>query len=106
MDVGDFTEKVRSWLSITATAGPDVDALSVIAPAVIAFVNRTRAPRAPDGTWAPETLAGAIMLAARLVRRRNSPAGIEGFTETGAAYVRRNDPDVAVLLRLNHPAIG
>jgi hypothetical protein len=38
------------------------------------------------------------MLAARLVRRRNSPAGVEAFTEMGPTYVSRFDPDVDRLL--------
>ena len=49
---------------------------------------------------------GAKMLAARLVRRRNSPAGIEAFTPDAALYVTRHDPDVALLLGLDAPGIG
>ena len=39
------------------------------------------------------------MLAARLFRRRNSPGGVEAFTD-GAVYVARTDPDVAALLSI------
>ena len=49
---------------------------------------------------------GATMLAARLHRRRNSPGGIESFVADGAVYVSRQDPDVAVLLRMDHPGVG
>ena len=48
----------------------------------------------PDG----EVYQGAVMLAARLVRRRNSPAGIETFSDS-VAYVSRWDPDIQRALR-------
>ncbi len=47
---------------------------------------------------------GAIMLAARLYRRRNSPAGVESFGELGPVYVSRNDPDLAMVLGLGNYA--
>lgn len=63
--------------------------------------RRMADPDDPDATvWADDTYLGALMYAARLVRRANSPAGIEAFLESGVAYVQRNDPDVAQLLRL------
>lgn len=43
---------------------------------------------------------GATLLAARLYRRKNSPAGVEAFASGGVAYVMRNDPDIAVMLKL------
>jgi len=52
---------------------------------------------------------GGAMLAARLYRRRNSPAGVEAMGDLGPVYVQRNDPDVALLLGLgNHrkPRVG
>jgi hypothetical protein len=51
-----------------------------------------------DGTWPPRKALGATMLAVRLYRRRDSPAGVATFGAEGAAYVTRNDPDVAQLL--------
>lgn len=59
--------------------------------------------------WPDEVELGANMLGARLVRRRNSPSGVETFAEQGAVYVQRNDPDVAFLLELGAyagPAVG
>ena len=59
--------------------------------------------------WFPPTVRGAIMLAARLYARRNSPAGVESFGELGPVYVSRNDPDVSMLLEIGAyapPAIG
>jgi hypothetical protein len=49
------------------------------------------------------------MLAARLFRRRNSPAGVEAMGPDGATYVMRNDPDIGQLLRLGSwqlPGLG
>jgi hypothetical protein len=50
------------------------------------------------------------MLAGRLYRRRNSPAGVEAFSDLGGAvYVQRNDPDIALLLRTGayaRPMVG
>lgn len=62
-----------------------------------------------DWTTAQDVVEGATLLAGRLYRRKNSPAGVETFGAEGAAYVMRMDPDVALLLRLgNHqgPALG
>lgn len=52
---------------------------------------------------------GAMMLAARLYRRRNSPEGVASFTGEGAVYVQRNDPDLALTLGLGGyapPVVG
>lgn len=52
---------------------------------------------------------GATMLAGRLFRRRESPAGVAAFGELGPVYVMRNDPDVAMLLNLggwSRPQLG
>lgn len=53
-------------------------------------------------TWdgAADVVEGATMLAARLFRRRESPAGVASLGPQGAVYVMRSDPDVAMLLRL------
>lgn len=52
---------------------------------------------------------GALMLAARVYRRRNSPAGVEALGELGPVYVSRNDPDLTMMLGLGNyrtPKIG
>lgn len=74
------------------------DQLPATVEAVNDLVSTWLAP-GPDG-WAPRHVKGANMLAARLYRRRNSPAGVESFGELGAVYVQRNDPDIAQLLSL------
>lgn len=59
--------------------------------------------------WPPYVTMGALMLCTRLWRRKDSPAGVEAFTEQGAVYVSRNDPDVAQLLQVGNytpPKVG
>ena len=56
----------------------------------------------PPPAWPSYVKLGATMLATRLWRRKDSPSGVEAFTDAGAVYVSRNDPDVAQLLRLGN----
>ena len=59
--------------------------------------------------WAADTKLGAIMLAARLYTRRNSPNGIEALNEGGATYVSRYDSDIARMLNIDqhaYPRVG
>lgn len=51
--------------------------------------------------WPAGVKLGAVMLAARLYRRRNSPAGVESFSDMGASYVSRYDSDLDRQLRIN-----
>lgn len=102
---------VKLHLGITDTT--DDTRLDSIVAAVNAVVRRFRvatdATDAPDWAAAPHVVEGAVMLSARLFRRKNSPAGVEAFTDLGAAYVMRNDPDIAMLLRIGPwaaPGIG
>lgn len=107
----DVAAAALQWLGIAADAtGPDVDAAVPVSAAVVAFVDGLPSIRRTDaGDWAPQTVMGATMLAARLIRRRNSPAGIEAFSDAGATYVARHDPDVSLMLRIElhaAPMIG
>lgn len=64
---------------------------------------------APPPVWPPYVILGGTMLTTRLWRRKDSPSGVETFTDQGAVYVSRNDPDVAQLLRLGsftRPVVG
>lgn len=59
--------------------------------------------------WPAHWVQGGVMLAARVYRRRNSPAGVESFGDLGGVYIQRNDPDVAQLLELGvykKPVVG
>lgn len=99
-------EAAAQWLRVTAPE--DAAILDTIAAAVTVYVNSLPAVhRTEAGEWAEDTYLGALMLAGRLFRRRNSPNGIESFSEIGGtAYVARHDPDIARLLRVDTPAVG
>lgn len=59
--------------------------------------------------WPASIVEGVTMLAARLWRRKDSPAGVAAFGDFGPVYVQRNDPDVAMLLELgdwSRPQVG
>lgn len=98
-------DRVQAWL------GPMDEDLAVLAEtvdAVNALYISWRGSPPPEG-WTPNVTRGLNMLAARLIRRRNSPAGVEAAGELGPLYVQRNDPDVAMLLGLGtytRPAVG
>lgn len=107
-DVTFTREAVKAWLSISRA---DEDAiLDVIVTAVTSVIEAMPdVPRTAEGAWAQQTHLAALMLASKLYRRRNSPNGIEAFTDNGAAYVARYDPDIARLLRIDgftRPAVG
>lgn len=118
MTPDDLETGALAWLGIHAeSTGPDTDAAKAVAPAVVAFVDDLpdvhRYPLEDDPEAVPEwrehIKLAAVMLAARLVRRRNSPQGVAAFTEGGAAYVSRVDPDVAQMLKLGRyatPKVG
>lgn len=67
-------------------------------------------PPVPADPWPADVRQGATMLASRLWKRKNSPAGVEALGTDGPLYVRRNDPDIAMLLQIgddwSKPAVG
>lgn len=108
-------DRVKAHLSITDTK--DDERLGQIVAAVNSMVRTWRcaedssAPDTPveNRVWKSATVEGCTLLTARLFRRKNSPAGVEAFTESGPVYVRRQDPDVAMYLGLGDwapPMIG
>lgn len=97
--------RVATWLQL---AEPTQDIVDTTA-AVNAVVRRWVAVPATGQPWPDDTVQGAVMLATRLFRRRNSPAGVEAFGADGVAYVSRTDPDVAMLLGIGPyapPVVG
>ena len=113
LDVAD----VKAQLRIMGADSADDDLVTMCAAAVEPQVQRARpdawvyhdpdTPNPPDPppiTWPAEFIPdaevyqAAVMLAARLVRRRNSPGGIESFGES-VQYVSRYDPDIGRALR-------
>lgn len=95
-------EAVASYLRLTTADA----ACGQVAEAVNAYLDGADNLTDDAGTPRASAKLGATMLAARLHRRRNSPAGIESFTADGAAYVTRYDPDAALLLQFDAPGIG
>lgn len=84
-------------------SGPD-EHLPLIVGSVNAMVDEWH-----GNNWPPGVELGAIMLAARLHRRRNSSNGVESFSEMGASYVSRYDADLDRQLRINgwtYPVVG
>lgn len=104
---------VKAWASITDDAD-DTVLTTVVLPAVNGLVRGLPIAQASNtdpapAAWPGQVTAGAVMLAARLHRRMNTPGGVESAGAFGVAYVRRNDPDVAQLLELGEyapPAVG
>ena len=78
------------------------DRLNMIVDAVNAQVRGYPIAEKVAGAseWPADVVYGAGMLAARLFRRKDNIDGVMVFGDTGAMYVRRNDPDVARLLEL------
>ena len=102
---------VKAQLRIVDTV--DDTGITAVVEAVNDLVRGLPVAQAADGetTWDAfdNIVLGATMLSARLWRRRDSPAGVITFGTEGSAYVSRNDPDVAQLLRIGaytRPAIG
>lgn len=97
---------VKTQLSLEATDVLDDEVITGIVAAVNARVRSWPVARVASNAldWSDPEVAhvvlGATMLAARLVRRRNSPEGVAAFGDQGPVYVQRNDPDVAMLLQL------
>lgn len=106
--------EIGNWLSPNKTVTPDAH-MQLCAAAVEALISTL--PDAPlaapdaDGNraWTAQTKLAAIMLGARLYRRRNSANGIEAMTTDGASYVSRYDSDISRLLRIDgntRPRVG
>jgi hypothetical protein len=100
---------VVEWLKLTGGAtDANVAEVEPYVAAANALVARTCAPD-PDGEYGPDVHLGARMLAGRLYRRRNNPGGLAEFGAEGAVFIQRNDPDIAMLLRLGaytRPRVG
>lgn len=108
---------VATWLDLTPPTeepGGDPEQLEELAAAVDLIVRDLPSTLArfdletpPDPhDWDARWIRGAKMWAGRLHRRRMSPEGVYALAGDSVAYIRRNDPDVATLLRLNMPQTG
>lgn len=111
---------VRNQLGLAADDHLQDESLELAINAVNQFVCRLpivvdellagiTPPPDPDYTWRGDVVQGAVLLASRVFSRRNSPEGVAAFGDQGAIYVQRNDPDVAMMLRIGgwaKPAVG
>ena len=94
-------ELVAGWLGLR-----DAGEAEAVTAAVNAYVKRVVTVPEDGAAWDDDRSLGATMLAARLLRRKNSPGGVESFGSEQLAYVRRSDPDIDRLLGLGRPGIG
>lgn len=96
---------VAAWLKLS---DPDDAILTPVVAATNAWVAALPvvADLPPDAAdWPAEVHQGAVMLAARWYRRRNTPAGVESYADN-VVYLPRRDADVSALLHLAKPAVG
>lgn len=99
-------EQVAGYLGLGAR---ELDELVPVVDAVTALLVTYRGAPGDGEEWPANVKLGATMLAARIYRRRNSPAGVESLGEMGPVYVSRNDPDLAQLLQIGRyapPMVG
>lgn len=91
---------VAEWLGANDPEfSDDLVHIEAVVPAVNAYLRAIL--NRPAGGWGEDVKHGATMLAARNVRRRNSPAGVEAGSDlSGAVYVSRFDRDLDSLLGL------
>lgn len=109
LDPGD----VSGWLRANAPGAgtPEAAELARVCTATESYVQRCRPEFADQVGYAPdaETYQGAVMYAAREVRRRNSPSGIETAIDGNPVFVSRYDSDIERALRTgtwNRPGVG
>jgi hypothetical protein len=100
IDVDD----VKAWLRLAADDTAEDDLLADVVAATNAWVAATAYVAELDPVtwpveWPDDVAQGAVMLAARLYRRRNTPGGIESMADV-AVYVPRRDSDVDRLLHM------
>jgi hypothetical protein len=97
---------VGAWLRIGD--GIDTDLLAQVTDATNAWVTALPHWSETVEPWPPDLTQGAIMLAARLYRRRNTPAGVESMPD-GAVYLPKRDADIDPLLKIGRyapPRVG
>lgn len=97
---------VRQYLKIKDTITEDDELIENVCYAVNSYLYTVKGF---DHDYSDAEKQGAVMLAARLYRRRNSPDGVQTNGQEGTVYVMRTDPDVAMLLELGpykRPKVG
>jgi hypothetical protein len=102
-------DDVRHWLRLNGVAGDNDDfEVERVCVQTELYVQRCRQDGytdVPDDPGTPvylpdgEIYAGAVMYAARQLRRRNSPGGVESFGDVGITFVTKYDADIERSLR-------
>jgi hypothetical protein len=80
-------------------------AVNVMVPGTVPRVRELL----PAEHWPADVLSAALIMAARLFARRNSPTGVAAYTDAGPSYVARWDPDLERLLLIGswaRPQVG
>ena len=102
-------QAVIDWMGRPNLTEQDLAALEMVLAAVNEYVESLPSiDRDVVGGWAGTTALGAVMLAARIYRRKNSPGGIEAVGDM-TTYVSRYDSDIARLLNIDtfrKPMVG
>lgn len=102
-----FLQDVRNQLNLNDADVTDDALIQECIDATEPEVTRCR-PDAWSSTTTPadhpDAYRGAVMLAAKLYRRRNSPAGVESFTASVVASAS-NDPELDRFLRTGNSRI-
>ena len=93
---------VAGWLGANDPQfAEEQEHIAAVVPAVNSWLRTWITVPADGAAWPEHIVHGAVMLAARNVRRRMSPAGVEtGGDLGGAVYVARWDRDLDQLLGL------
>lgn len=99
-------EAVKIMLSIGTGDTTDDERIGMVVAAVNSRVRGwpVAGTAVARTEWPADVALGANMLATRLYRRKDNIDGVMVFGDSGALYVRRNDPDIAMLLRLGNAA--
>lgn len=96
---------MRSWLRLNGVAGDDTEGeVNTAIRATEEYVEGACPECFTDDdppVFVPTTriYQGAKMYAAREIRRRNSPGGVESFGDAGVAFVTKYDGDIERFLR-------
>jgi len=105
-------DDVRTWLKLEAGSSDDAVIDQAVAAtnawvSTVPYVANPHPDQAPPGEdgWPADVKLAAVMLAARWYRRRNTPSGVESFTDN-VVYLPRRDGDVDLLLHLTRPVAG
>lgn len=104
---GITVEEVKNHLGITPADTFDDDALTTITAATNAYISTIPVvANLPTDTTElpPDITLGAVMLAARWYRRRNSPEGLVSYGDMGGVTVPRLDADIERLFRIGRYA--